>query len=102
MIKFQNATSVYGSELPINNKYCISVKGKKRYIVPLTQISGKVYRINEIDEDSHKEVENYMNLKRSKYTGFDFEFYPYSFESKKKMISMRDKKEIPKKNLTNA
>lgn len=83
--KFQNATSVYGSKLPINNKYCISVKGKKRYIVPLTQIGGKVYRINEIDEDSRKEVQNYMNLKRSKYTGFDFEFYPYSFENKKEI-----------------
>lgn len=25
-----------------------------------------------------------MNLKRSKYTGFDFEFKPYSFETAKK------------------
>jgi hypothetical protein len=28
-------------------------------------------------------VENYLNLKRSKYTGFDFEFKPYSFETEK-------------------
>lgn len=48
--KFQNATSVYCSEVPLNNKYCISVKGKKRYIVPLTQNNGKVCRINEIDK----------------------------------------------------
>ena len=77
--KFQNATSVYCSEVPLNNKYCISVKGKKRYIVPLTQNNGKVCRINEIDKVANEEVENYINLKRSKYTGFDFEFRPYSF-----------------------
>lgn len=78
-IKFQNATSVYGSEVPVENKYCISVKGKKRYIVPLTQNNGGVYRINQIDKTASTEVENYKNLKRSKYTGFDFEFNPYSF-----------------------
>lgn len=27
-VKFQNATSVYGSDTPVNNRYCISVKGK--------------------------------------------------------------------------
>lgn len=74
--KFQNATSVFGSEIPVNNKYCINVKGKKRYIIPLTQNNGKAYRINEIDETANKEIKNYINLKRSKYTGFDFEFKP--------------------------
>ena len=62
----------------IDNKYCISVKGKKRYIVPLTQNNGKVCRINEIDKTANEEVENYMKLKRSKYTGFDFEFKPFT------------------------
>ena len=76
-VKFQNTTSTFSSEIPVENKYCISVKGKKRYIVPLTQIDGKIYRINEIDKSSSTEVENYLNLKRGKYTGFDFEFYPY-------------------------
>ena len=41
-IKFQNATSVYGSDEPINNKYCISVKGKRRYIIPLTKYQDKI------------------------------------------------------------
>ena len=76
-IKFQNATSVFSSETPVENKYCISVKGKKRYIIPLTQSNGEIYRINEIDKTANNEVENYLNLKRGKYTGFDFEFYPY-------------------------
>ena len=78
--KFLNATSVYGSDTPVEDKYCISVKGKKRYIVPLTEFNGEAHRINEIDDDAKREVEDYMHLKRSKYTGFDFKFTPYSFD----------------------
>lgn len=76
-IKFQNSTFSYSSDVPVSNKYCISVKGKKRYIVPLTKYNNETYRINKLDENANKEVENYLNLKRSKYTGFDFEFKPY-------------------------
>ena len=79
-VKFQNATSVYGSDTPVNNRYCISVKGKKRYIVPLTQNNGNAYRISQIDETARNEVQDYINLKHSKYTGFNFEFNPYSFK----------------------
>ena len=31
--------------------------------------------------DLVQEVQDYINLKRSKYTGFNFEFNPYSFET---------------------
>ena len=78
--KFLNVTSSYGSDLPVSDKYCISVKGKKRYIVPLTKEEGEAHRINEVDEDAKREVEDYMHLKRSKFTGFDFKFTPYSFD----------------------
>lgn len=74
--KFQNATSVYSSSTPVNDKYCISVKGKKRYIVPLTLYNSGACRITEVDESVRNEVENYLQLKRSKYTGFEFEFVP--------------------------
>ena len=75
--KFENATSVFGSDTPVNGKYCISVKGKKRYIVPLTYNNGEVSRINKLYESCQKELDDYMILKRSKYTGFNFEFKPY-------------------------
>ena len=75
--KFQNATSIYVSDVPVNDKYCISVKGKKRYIVPLTTDGTKFSRITEFDDVAKKEVEDYMHLKRSKYTGFDFDYKPY-------------------------
>ena len=75
--KFQNATAIFASENPVDNKYCISVKGKKRYIVPLVLNNGQTYRINEIDKEAKNDVEEYLHLKRSKYTGFNFKFKPY-------------------------
>lgn len=77
-IKFQNATSIFESEEPVSGKYCISVKGKKRYIVPLAKHENSVSRITELYEECKKAVEEYKILKRSKYTGFDFDFKPYS------------------------
>ena len=75
--KFQNATAIFASENPVDNKYCISVKGKKRYIVPLVLNNGQAYRINEIDKEAKNDVEEYLHLKRSKYIGFNFMFKPY-------------------------
>ena len=77
-IRFQNATSVYGSDTPIKNKYCISVKGKRRYIIPLTKYNGSVRRINDISKLAKKDIEEYFNIKHYKYTGFDFDFKPYN------------------------
>ncbi len=78
---FQAATTVFGSDEPVEGKYCISVKGKKRYIVPLVMMGEKSVRITEIDEESKQLVEDYMKVKRSKYTGFDFDFKPYSLDN---------------------
>ena len=74
---FQNTTSVFGGEEPVLNKYCISVKGKKRYIVPLVLENRNAVRITEIDSEAKQAVEEYKILKRSKYTGFNFDFTPY-------------------------
>ncbi len=74
---FLNATSFYASDVKHNTNYCVSVKGKKRYIVPLVKMNNISLRIDKADEDSKIEVENYINLKHSKYIGFNFEFKPY-------------------------
>lgn len=76
-IKFQNATSVYGSDTPIKNKYCISVKGKRRYIIPLTKYNNGVSRINEVSKSAKNDIDEYFNIEHYKYTGFDFDFKPY-------------------------
>lgn len=79
-IKFKNATNIYAGDEPLNDRYCISVKGKKRYIVPLVKIDNEIERINDIDISCKEAVENYKNLPRSKYIGFNFKFVPYEFE----------------------
>ena len=78
--KFLVATEIYAGETPIKDKYCISVKAKKRYIVPLCNHNGEIARITKLDNSCKEIVENYKNLKRSKYTGFNFEFTPYEHE----------------------
>lgn len=76
-IKFQNATSVYGSDTPVDDKYCISVKGKRRYIIPLTKCDKGICRIKEVSQSAANDINEYFNCKHHKYTGFDFDFKPY-------------------------
>lgn len=76
-IKFQNATSVYGSDIPIENRYCVSTKAKKRYIIPLVRQGDKDIRINKISSKAENDINEYLDIKNSKYVGFDFYFKPY-------------------------
>lgn len=76
-IKFQNATYVYGSDTPVKDKYCISVKGKRRYIIPLTKCDKGICRIKEVSQSAANDINEYFNIKQHKYTGFDFDFKPY-------------------------
>lgn len=77
-IKFQNATSTYGSDTPVQDKYCISVKAKRRYVNPLTIYNGNVCRISEASKQADNDIKEYFNIKHYKYTGFDFDFKPYN------------------------
>ena len=76
-IKFQNATSVYGSDIPVKDKYCISIKGKRRYIIPLTKYNDCICRINKVSKLAQNDINEYFNTKNYKYTGFEFDFKPY-------------------------
>lgn len=79
--KFQNATraSVYKSEEPNNKIYCTSVKAKNRYINPLVSIDNKACRIKDISTLSNNDINNFLNMKKHKFIGFDFDFKPYYF-----------------------
>ena len=80
--KFQNATkdSVYKSDLPNNEIYCTSVKGKKRYINPLVSLGNKVCRIKDISSLANNDINNFLNMKLHTYIGFNFNFKPYSLQ----------------------
>jgi len=75
---FQRATTVFSSGVAKKNCYCVSVKAKVRYIVPLARKGDTVKRITEIDRETKKAVQEYLDMKQSKYVGFEFDFQPYS------------------------
>lgn len=76
---FQKATrdSVYKSDTPNNEIYCTSVKGKKRYVNPISMSNGKVCRIKDISSQANNDINNFLNMKLHKYIGFNFDFKPY-------------------------
>lgn len=75
---FQNATNVYQSQQEINNKYCINVKAKTRYVIPLVLTEDGVVRINNLSIEANNYITNYLNTPKGGYwTYFDFEFKPY-------------------------
>ena len=72
---FENATNVYESDEPIPDKYCVSVKGKRRYIIPLVKTEENAYkRINEISDFAKGKIDNYLQIKTKKYAYLDFDF----------------------------
>ena len=77
---FQEATrnSVYKSDIPNNEIYCTSVKGKKRYINPLVSLDGKISRIKDVSLLANSDINNFLNMKLHKYIGFNFDFKPYN------------------------
>lgn len=78
---FQRATTVFSSGVAKKNCYCISVKAKIRYIVPLVKSADEdstAERITDLDKDVAKAVAEYVEAKQPKYVGFDFDFQPYT------------------------
>ena len=78
-LNFQNASrnSVYKSDVPNNDIYCTSVKGKKRYINPLVNLNGKTCRIKDVSDVANTDITNFLNKKYHKFVGFNFDFKPY-------------------------
>lgn len=72
--RFQNATKVYGSNKYIEDKYCVNVKSKKRYIIPLVKQKSEVKRIDEISKKAKEKIEGFLNNETEKYAYVDFNF----------------------------
>ena len=84
---FLNANKVYKSSIPVDEKYCVNVKSKTRYIVPLVQTDNGAVRINQISETAANQIAEYLNYpKGGHYTYFDFQFVPYKEVATKKLI----------------
>lgn len=70
--KFENATEVKESDTEVKDKYCRSIKAKRRYIIPLVYTKDGNKRINQASIQASKDIEEYLNLNFKKYAYFDF------------------------------
>ena len=71
---WKNATRVYESDEIVKDKYCIELKGKMRYIVPLVKQDNKYIRINKLSDNAKQDIERCLNFKTKKYAYLDFNF----------------------------
>jgi len=75
--EYEKAKKCYRSDTQIKNKYCVNVKGKRRYINPLVEegsIKGRAY---DLSDNVRKNIDEYMMIPIDGYTYLDFEFTPY-------------------------
>ena len=68
---FKNATEVGRSDTEVKDKYCISIKAKKRYTNPLVVKNGKTIRIEDASKRGKEIIEDIKNFQDSKYAFLD-------------------------------
>ena len=83
--KFLQTDTAYTSPILIEDKYCVNVKTKTRYINPLVETELGTIRINKISEKAKQCIQNYLNIKNNNYVYFDFDFKPYE-QNKQKIL----------------
>lgn len=71
---WKNATKINESDVPVQDKYCVSIKSKIRYIVPLVGVKDEFLRIDSISEVAKQDIERCLNYKTKKYAYLDFNF----------------------------
>lgn len=69
---FRNTTTIGEGDNPISDKYCVSVKSKRRYVNPLVNIAEKSIRTDKASEVAKECIEKYLNYTTKKYAYFDF------------------------------
>lgn len=70
---WRNASFLPQSDDFIDGIYCIHVKNKKRYIIPLIQEDEKYIRINDVSETAKQSIENFLNYVPKKYAYLNFD-----------------------------
>lgn len=68
---FKNSEKIGRSEKIVEDKYCISVKTKKRYTNPLVLIDGKAKRIDQASSKGKEIIEEIKNYSDTKYAYLD-------------------------------
>ena len=70
---FKNSKEIGRSEAIIKDKYCISVKTKKRYTNPLVLINGKAKRIDQVSSKGKEIIEEIKHYSDTKYAYLDID-----------------------------
>lgn len=70
--KYQEATVCFPSDELVEDKYCINVKAKRRYINPLVSEGDTFGRIADISEIAKNAIDEYMQVRGEGYVYFDF------------------------------
>lgn len=76
--KYEKTTECFRSDKKIENKYCVNIKGKRRYINPLVIVNGVPKRIYDTSNQAKKDIDKYMEIPIDGFTYLDFEFNPIS------------------------
>ena len=75
---FQKADTVFKSNVPVSHKYCVNVKSKTRFIVPLVLTEQGPKRIDNVSPESKNYIDKYLSVPKGGYwTYFNFDFKPY-------------------------
>jgi len=77
--QFQRANKIHTSNLPKDDKYCVRIKSKTRYIIPLVKTKNKNVRITNISSAIMGKIKNFLetSVQEPVFTYFDFHFIPY-------------------------
>ena len=71
---FRNSTDIGESDEPVEDKYCISINAKRRYIVPLVENNNSYERINDISISAKEQIDTFLQHNTKKYAYLDFNF----------------------------
>jgi len=71
---WENATQICESDVYIKDKYCVNIKAKIRYIVPLVKFQNNYVRINQVSETASDDIERCLNYMPKKYAYLNFKF----------------------------
>ena len=72
--EWQNGNNIKTSTEIIDNKYCVNVKSKKRYINPLVKTNNGIFRISDISDKAKKNIEKCLRYTFDRYLYMDFNF----------------------------
>ena len=72
--KFQNDCVFVKTNQPIQNRYCIQMKSKRRYINPLVKTENGVIRIYDFSAVAKRDIDGYLASDYDQFGCLDFDF----------------------------